>query len=285
MADVGTTLRSLYIAGPMRGIENYNFPLFKKVAKKLRKNGWFVVSPAEMDEALGLDQTHELRAFSEYMQRDLSAVCDCDGIVLLPGWETSKGARLEAMVAVEVDKHIFVWEDESLRTIPSSMVGRVFAGYGEENGADIFKRFDEAAEAVTVEEKPTISFLGIMDKALPIHSRGEPIEWLEDESYPHQRHPGSERFHQILGELGALHDKKQSDYGTDADPFANVRGAEDFGLKGWVGAAVRMNDKMRRIQKAARSGTLSNESLEDSFRDLAVYSVIALVLLEEENDG
>ena len=97
-----------------------------------------------------------------------------------------------------------------------------------------------------------------------------------------RRHPLSQRFHEILGELGELHDLKQQDYGTDEDPFANVRSAEAFGIPGWVGAALRGNDKMKRIQAFALKGALANESLEDSLRDLAVYAVIGLVLLEEE---
>lgn len=96
---------------------------------------------------------------------------------------------------------------------------------------------------------------------------------------------GSERFHQLLETIGQLHDKKQADYGRPNDPFANVRASEDFGVPGWVGALVRANDKMRRLQTAANGGTLSNEGVEDSLMDLAVYALIALVLYEEEQEG
>jgi hypothetical protein len=44
---------------------------------------------------------------------------------------------------------------------------------------------------------------------------------------------------------------------------------------------VRANDKIKRLQKYAREGNLSNESARDSFMDLAVYALIALVLHEE----
>jgi hypothetical protein len=98
------------------------------------------------------------------------------------------------------------------------------------------------------------------------------------------RHPSSERFHAILRELGDLHDKKQQDYGLANDPFANVRGSSEWGIKSWVGAMVRANDKLRRLQKYAQAGRLSNESVEDSFRDLAVYAVIALVLWEQDQE-
>ncbi len=91
----------------------------------------------------------------------------------------------------------------------------------------------------------------------------------------------STRFHEILRELGGLHDKKALDYGTEEDSFANIRGSEEWGVAPWVGAMVRATDKLRRLQKFAREGKLANEVVEDSFRDLAVYAVIALILYEE----
>lgn len=95
------------------------------------------------------------------------------------------------------------------------------------------------------------------------------------------RHPASERFHEILRELGALHDRKQLDYGRRDDPFANVRASEEWGVPAWIGSLIRLNDKVRRLQALSLSGHLWNESAEDSLRDIAVYAVIALVLLEE----
>lgn len=95
------------------------------------------------------------------------------------------------------------------------------------------------------------------------------------------RHPASERFHTLLKEIGELHDKKQADYGRDNDPFANVRGTEEWGQPGWVGAMIRATDKLRRLQKVARGGTLENETARDSFMDLAVYAIIGLVLYDE----
>lgn len=94
-------------------------------------------------------------------------------------------------------------------------------------------------------------------------------------------HPSSARFHQILEIAGRLHDQKQADYGRTDDPFANVRASEDFGVDGWVGAMVRANDKMRRLQAFIQNGRLENESVIDSLMDLAVYALIARVLYEE----
>lgn len=95
---------------------------------------------------------------------------------------------------------------------------------------------------------------------------------------------GSVRFHEILAELGELHDKKQKDYGRAGDPFSNVRASAEWGVPAWVGTMIRATDKMRRLQKYASAGELANESARDSFLDLAVYAVIALCLFEEEQD-
>lgn len=96
------------------------------------------------------------------------------------------------------------------------------------------------------------------------------------------RHWKSQRFHDILDELKALHDRKQKDYGSDSDPFLNVSASQDWNISPVVGALLRMTDKVRRLQSWVRNGNLANEGAEDSMRDISVYAVIALVLHEVE---
>ena len=88
-------------------------------------------------------------------------------------------------------------------------------------------------------------------------------------------------FEQAVAEIVAMHNRKQADYGREGDPFANVRASEAFGVPAWVGCMIRANDKMTRLQKAATGHSLVNESIEDSLLDLAVYSIIGLVLFRE----
>jgi len=111
MTGVALTINSCYLAGPMRGHEAFNFPAFHKEAAWLRANGWKVFSPAERDEAdeaLNGDWAVGVqRGLDYFMQFDLAAVCQTEAVVLMKGWETSQGARLEAMVAVEVDHPVF----------------------------------------------------------------------------------------------------------------------------------------------------------------------------------
>lgn len=97
------------------------------------------------------------------------------------------------------------------------------------------------------------------------------------------QHPNSARFHELLKVIGDLHDKKQLDYGHGDDPFANVRSSKDWGVSPWIGALIRLNDKVKRLQAFAQKGSLANESVEDSLQDLAVYALISLVLYEQQS--
>jgi hypothetical protein len=78
-----------------------------------------------------------------------------------------------------------------------------------------------------------------------------------------------------------LYLRKGHDYGRDEDPLSNVRSAEEWGVQPWVGVMIRLTDKIRRLQTLAKKGQLKNESAQDSLRDIRVYSVLAEILLEE----
>lgn len=88
-------------------------------------------------------------------------------------------------------------------------------------------------------------------------------------------------FESVLKEIDAIHEKKGRDYGTDDDEFANVRACERFGVPAWLGALLRLNDKITRMQTYAVKGSLANESVEDNLLDMANYAIISLVLFRE----
>jgi hypothetical protein len=225
---------SAYVAGPMRGIKDWNFPAFHEAAATLRAYGWTVFSPAERDEAMQWDTEYpNARPLWEYMIDDLPAVAKSSAVFFLPGWRNSEGARLEYTVARRLSIPCYDYEAATLIS------------------AD-WQDFENAASR---------------------------------ESERLARHPNSARFHEILEGLGALHDQKQADYGRGDDPFANVRGSQEWGVDPWVGAMVRANDKIRRLQSFIANGNLKNESVDDSLRDLAVYAIIALVLFEQQAEG
>lgn len=95
----------------------------------------------------------------------------------------------------------------------------------------------------------------------------------------------SEQFYKLLENLRALHAKKAKDYGSDVDPLANVRASSLFGVRPWIGALIRLNDKVVRLQTFATKGVLQNESAKDSMLDIAAYSLLAYILYEEESDA
>jgi len=111
--------QTVYIAGPMRGIAEFNFPAFEDAATRWRREGFAVISPAEHDQdggfhfaqatgnedlaALGFDLTAAL-------MWDLEQVAASDGLILLKGWSKSSGAKAEVALAAALGK--WAIEDE-----------------------------------------------------------------------------------------------------------------------------------------------------------------------------
>lgn len=89
-------------------------------------------------------------------------------------------------------------------------------------------------------------------------------------------------FIEAVQEVIEMHNRKGADYGSKEDTFANVIASEQWGIPPWVGTMMRANDKMVRLQSAARGSTLKNEGIEDSLLDIATYSLIALCLFRRE---
>ena len=91
------------------------------------------------------------------------------------------------------------------------------------------------------------------------------------------------RFHEILKQIKELHDKKQHDYGANQDIFANFRLSELSGIPAWQGSVVRMGDKYARISNFINKGEFKfkEESIKDTLMDMAIYSLITMILFEE----
>ncbi len=114
-------MKRFYLAGPMTGIEQFNFPLFHEVAAKLRAQGYDIVSPAELDSPAvqaaalkskdgKLDAQGKIagETWGDILAKDVKLVADnIDGIILLPGWYKSRGANLESTVGLLVNTRPF----------------------------------------------------------------------------------------------------------------------------------------------------------------------------------
>ncbi len=90
----------VYLAGPMRGLPNDNFPAFHYAAAKLRTEGYEVFSPAENEAGSGI---------RDWLLTDTAWICQhADAVALLPGWEHSLGARAERALAEAIGATIII---------------------------------------------------------------------------------------------------------------------------------------------------------------------------------
>ena len=107
----------LYLAGPMTGYPEFNFPAFAEAAATLRAANYVVWSPHESDLeqewAASAGDSYDPAAGSTgggspgvalrfFLRRDLVAVLDSDAVAVLDGWQASVGARVETYVAFSV---------------------------------------------------------------------------------------------------------------------------------------------------------------------------------------
>lgn len=89
----------VYVAGPMTGLPEFNFPAFNAEAAALRAQGFAVLNPAEHGIVEGAD-------WADYLRHDIAGLVSCERIHLLRGWEKSKGARLEFQIATELGMEV-----------------------------------------------------------------------------------------------------------------------------------------------------------------------------------
>jgi len=94
----------IYVAGPMSGLPDFNYPAFNGVAAHLRSMGHEVENPAE-------NPVPPCGSWNGYMRMALAQVVRCDWMVMLPGWEKSHGARLEHYVATTLGMKVLLASD------------------------------------------------------------------------------------------------------------------------------------------------------------------------------
>lgn len=87
-----------YLAGPMTGIPDLNFPRFHEEAARLRALGHEIINPAELNPTSN--------DWLECMRIDIRELVMCDGVALLEGWHQSRGATLEHDIGVRLGLHV-----------------------------------------------------------------------------------------------------------------------------------------------------------------------------------
>lgn len=109
-----------YLTGPMSNIPGFNFPAFDDAAARLRAIGYDLIVPSEQDSPemqakaraspdgnmatlTSAMTNHE--TWGDVLSRDVKLVADrVDGLILMDGWQTSRGAKLEVFVALLTGK-------------------------------------------------------------------------------------------------------------------------------------------------------------------------------------
>jgi len=99
-----------------------------------------------------------------------------------------------------------------------------------------------------------------------------------------QKKWGHPEFYKLLEQMADLHSRKNHDYAGESDPLKNLRACERLNLKPFLGVLVRLQDKWSRLEEFVNSGQLmvKNESVIDTLMDNAVYSLLAIILYQEQ---
>jgi hypothetical protein len=98
-----------------------------------------------------------------------------------------------------------------------------------------------------------------------------------------KKYYGHPDFYKLIEELKEIHSSKNHDYAGEGDPFRNFKLSENLGIPAWKGCLIRISDKFSRLCSFANKEEfkVKDESVEDTLKDLAVYSLICLILYKE----
>lgn len=96
----------IYVAGPITGLPQMNYPAFNAAAALLRSQGHEVENPAE-------NPPPACGTWQGWMRLGVAQLVRCDAIYLLPDWERSKGAQIEHQLACGMGLKVVVAADEN----------------------------------------------------------------------------------------------------------------------------------------------------------------------------
>lgn len=92
-------------------------------------------------------------------------------------------------------------------------------------------------------------------------------------------------FERVIIDMVETNRRKRRDYALDGSPFSNFDDtARNLGVDGFSAAdsaifnVLQKVARLRSLRKNGRMGDTANESVTDTYLDLAVYAVIALAI-------
>jgi hypothetical protein len=155
-----------------------------------------------------------------------------------------------------------------------------------QSDVDRWKEITQAsAEKYHAEREESVPVDWILQGQKEMEAAPDDIRWTGDSILAKQDdiRPGSREFLAILDELKSLHLAKTLDYGVDEDALSNIRQSADVvNMPAWAGCILRISDKMHRLRAFFRRGKCEFDGIEDTLKDIACYSAIALVLYREQ---
>jgi hypothetical protein len=140
----------------MSTIKDFNYPEFFRVDDHLTGLGYDVTNPAKNDStslehaiAMAGDPGNipqhivDHKRWAYYLRMDLRHVLDVDAVVLLPGWQKSRGASLEAYVAKQLGIPLMIVDERTGELAPRiEIIG--LSGYaqsGKDTAYDVLMNF------------------------------------------------------------------------------------------------------------------------------------------------
>lgn len=91
----------IYIAGPITGVDQY-WRAFEAAEDELIALGFIPISPSRLPDGLTDEQ---------YARINLTTIDIADAVLFLPGWDESRGARLEHQYCRYINKPMFARAD------------------------------------------------------------------------------------------------------------------------------------------------------------------------------
>lgn len=134
MTDI-SSIDSVYVAGPMTGVEYHNFPQFYFTTDVLKSRyNLRVENPADNDGGANWQEAYEnatkvAYSWEYYLRRDLKRMLTTDALVVLPGWRQSRGAQLETYVARKLGMPLYRLDENFELTPLYTIVG--LSGYAQ----------------------------------------------------------------------------------------------------------------------------------------------------------
>lgn len=95
----------LYLAGPMTGLPEFNYPAFHAAATNAACEGFIVHNPASLN--LRAESAEHRDAWAYCMKQALKMMMQCDAILMLDGWADSKGAKIEWNLAQQLNFQVY----------------------------------------------------------------------------------------------------------------------------------------------------------------------------------